>query len=396
MQKSISILTPILLIFSFLFLCVGYAAVSDGLAFSGVVSVDPVVVVDYLHVSVASLINPSSSDRVVNTSGSTDASSPMGTAILYLDFTDSLTKTVNLTVTNSNPTLKYSFYEPRCVSAYNDVTAAFSASVNSGITGGTLNSLGLVVDGTTIVSAQSISNISITVTSTEAVATTVVLQMIFGFEGEADKEEAESQATIKSALDKLSDALNNESTYDRILSEMSQNGWWQGDYVGNVVGSGTSDTQLIEDIFGDTLTKVSFTEGGTTHKCTVMIKRKNVTSVSPYSEDEMVLYMTTVDLDSDTIKNGSSIPVYAIVFVKDTTVADSEKQWIQYGDIYLGNASVNGYNWPHTGKDSFDTESWRSEGTQSFTFIYSGIEKKYTVSDGTTIANAIKAFEGAS
>lgn len=396
MKKPIKVFTAILLLFSFSFLCVGYAAVSDELSFLGTSTVEAVTIIDYLHVSAAEITNPLSSERVVNMSGSTDSSKPMGTAIFKLDFTDSLTKTVNLTVTNSNPTLKYSFHEARCVAAYEGTTATFSATVNSGITGGTLNSTGLIVDGSIITSGQSISNISVSITASEAITTSVILQMVFGFEGEADKVEAENQATIKNALQKFRDALNTPTMYNRILSEMNQNGWWQGDYVGNVVGSGTSDTQLIVDIFEDTLQKVSFTEGGETHTCTVMIKHKNVTSVKPFSEDEMVLYMTTEDLTSSSIKNGSKIPVYAIVFAKNTTVADDANPWIQYSDIYLGTASVNGYNWPHSGKDSFDTESWRSSGAQNFTFISNGVEKKYTVSNGITVENAVKALEGAS
>ncbi len=389
MTKQLKIFVAIVLVFSFSFMYVGYAKVTDSLSIEGSATVEGRVVIDYLYVSAASMVGGSSADKVGTMDGSKDASNPMGWVMLNLDFTSSLTKTVRLTVQNNNPTIKYMFYEPRVVSSYSTGEAEYTVSIKSGITPGQLNQQGLVYGGSTIASGASIENIEVTITSSEAVSASITLQMIFGFEGEEDKTEAESQATVKNALERFRDALNDTTMYNRILSEMSKNGFWQGDYVGNVVGSGDTDTQLVIDIFGDTLNKISFTEGGAEQTCTVMIKQADRTS--KYSGEEMTLFMTTVD--PRTVSNGTYIPVYAVVFVKDPN--KTEEPWMQYSDIYLGEAPVNGYDWPHTGKDSFNTESWRVLGNQTFTVVINGSEKQYTITDNSNIKNAISKYESA-
>ncbi len=405
MQKSIKIFVGIVLTFSLSFMCLGYAALTDELAIEGSASVEAIVVIDYLHVSSARIVGGSSGDYVGQMSGSTDAANPMGWVILNLDFTKSLTKTVNLTITNSNPTLKYAFYQPQCVAAYSGTTATFGAAVNSGITCGTLNSQGLVVGGTTITSGNSISNISVTVTSSEAVTTTVILQMVFGFEGEADKEEAESQATIKNALEKLKEALNTPAMYNELVSEMKDNAILGigGDYVGNVVGAQDSDTDLIKEIFGDTLKSVTFMEGQEGKECTVMIKKKNVTSKfsNPNDAHEFVLYLTT-QTPSD-YSRGTEISVYAVTFA----YSSDSQQWIQHGDIYLGTAETNAYSGT-IGSTSFNTETWIVKTTQNFTGkLIDGREYHYSVQykapsgsifnrdPGFEIEDCISAYENA-
>ena len=118
MTKQIKIISAVVLLFSFAFMSVGYAQLTDTLTFEGEATVEGHVVFDYLYVSDASIVGAAANDRVGTLDGSKDAANPMGWAMLNLDFTTSLTKTVKLTVQNNNPTVKYMFHEPRVVSTY--------------------------------------------------------------------------------------------------------------------------------------------------------------------------------------------------------------------------------------------------------------------------------------
>ncbi len=374
MTKPINIFIAAILLFSFSFMCIGYAELTDNIAFEGSATVEGRIVYDYLYVSEASILNSTTADGVGTTDGSKDPANPMGWAMLNLDFTTSLTKTVRLTVQNNNPTIKYMFHEPRVVSTYATTDAEFTVEIKSGITPGQLNQAGLVYGGSTVDSGAAISNIEVTITSSAAVSAAVTLQMIFGFEGEEDKQEAESQATIKNALIKFQEALNNPTMYKRIVDQMGVVSW-QNNYVGNVVGSNADDSALIKEIFEDTLNKVSFTEGEEGQECTVMIKKKNVTGSyrNPNDTHEMVLYLTTHD-PSD-YSSGTEIAVFAVCFAYNSTTA----QWFQHGDIYLGIASTNNYAGT-SGSTSFNTESWVINKEQTFTGVVNGNQNySYTI-----------------
>ena len=374
MTKPINIFVAAILAFSFSFMCIGYAELTDTLAFEGSATVEGRVVYDYLYVSEASILNPTSADGVGTTDGSKDPANPMGWAMLNLDFTRSLTKTVRLTVQNNNPTIQYMFHEPRVVSTYGNTDAELTVEIKSGITTGQLNQAGLVYGGSTIASGAAISNIEVTITSSAAVSTAVTLQMVFGFEGEEDKQEAESQATIKNALIKFQEALNNSAMYNRIVKQMADVSW-QSNYVGNVVGSDADDSALIKDIFDDTLKKVSFTDGEEGQECTVMIKKKNVTGSyrNPNDTHEMVLYLTTHNPSN--YSSGTKIAVFAVCFAYNSTT----KQWFQHGDIYSGVESTNNYAGT-SGSTSFNTESWVLDKEQTFTGVINGNQNySYTV-----------------
>ena len=397
MTKQIKIFVTVILLFSFSFMLVGYAQLTDTLTFEGTATVEGRIVYDYLYVSEASIVGATNKDSVGTMDGSKDAANPMGWAMLNLDFTTSLTKTVRLTVQNNNPTIQYMFHEPRVVSTYAGSNAEFTVEIKNGITPGNLNQEGLVYGGSTIAPGAAISNIELTITSGTAINAALTLQMVFGFEGEEDKQEAESQATIKNALTKFQEALNDATMYKRITDQMGEVSW-QNNYVGNVVGSNAADSALIKDIFGDTLNKVSFTDGEEGQECTVMIKKKNVTGSYRNSKDthEMVLYLTTHD-PSD-YSSGTEIAVFAICFAYNSTT----KQWFQHGDIYSGIASTNNYAGT-SGSTSFNTESWVINKEQTFTGVVNGNQSySYTVEPSRSwfglnfgIEECVSAFEKA-
>ena len=173
-----------------------------------------------------------------------------------------------------------------------------------------------------------------------------------------------TQAVSKDVTDVFADILNNklesdvtytynnrnytvskDATYTALREKME----WSlsGNYVGNLDGADGDDKALVNALFGDTL---KFSVGDTEVPVTVMAKEKNVYGSS---EKEMVLYITADDLTA----SSTYVPVYAVVFTKDTS-----GQWVQIGEIFAGEARTNDYSgW--AGSGSFNTERWRSTQT---------------------------------
>lgn len=398
MSKGVKVLVAAFLSFSIFFIGIGFAAVSDTLNISGSVTVlKPPKSYDYLYVSRADITTPKTGESVGVHDGSTNLSQPLGWATFTLDFTGAkenapVTRSVNVDVTNASGSA-YLFKELQCLVVGNDSYSP-TASVTSGnLNTGTVNSEGEVVDdgqATKIEPYQSINNIALNVTSTVSAKLTLTLNFVFGFAGEADKEEAENKATVKNAVAKLEEALNNSTMFNNITKEMGKNGalgWLgMGNYVGNVVGSQESDTELIEEIFDDTLNSVTFEDNGASNKCTVMIKYENITS--SYSGSEMTLYLTTTELSETS--HGDDVTVYAVVIAKNSSTGI----WAQYGDIYKGWASTNDYRGYGSNSNSFDTGSWRSRGEQTFITIENDLSNKtYTIGNDVTIATAISRYE---
>ena len=196
---------------------------------------------------------------------------------------------------------------------------------------------------------------------------------------------------------KFQEGLNDAKMYKRITDRMGVVSW-RNNYVGNVVGSNAADSALMKDIFGDTLNKVSFTDGNEGEECTVMIKKKNVTSSYRNSKDthEMVLYLTTHN-PSD-YSYGTEIAVYAVCFACNSTT----KLWFQHGDIYSGIAETNNYSGT-SGSTSFNTESWVINKEQTFTGVINGNQNySYTIKPSSSwfglnfgIEDCVSAFEKA-
>jgi hypothetical protein len=135
-----------------------------------------------------------------------------------------------------------------------------------------------------------------------------------------------------------------------------------GKYIGNLVGADGDDKALLTALFEGALT---FKVGNEEVPITVMVKEKNVYLSDP---KEMVLYITADKLNV----SGDYVPVYAIVFTQGST-----GEWEQIGDIFKGEAPVNGYSglgslWGGTG--SFNTERWRSTEVYKGAAMTSSIE----------------------
>ncbi len=434
-MKLTKILVSAVVLLCFSFTCIGYASLTDELTVSGAVSyTPPPKTIDYLYVSGATILDEGSNDKVQSMDGSTDYTNQKGWVSLTLDFTTSDTRTVEIELTNLS-IANLAFYQLECMGA--------TATVDSAdLVAGEFNSETNLVEVQEEYIAENEANqqtnkciivgnggmhsgITVTVKSDSAAVLNVMISFLHAPFTKAAQDDIIGNATLNSAIAMLlaslnmdevrtdyTDAKHNGKTpFDAIVDEMSENtyGWGQGgDYVGNVIGAGlgSTDSNLIKDIFGDTLDSIALGEEKE-KPCTVMLKHEDIThanteefertwygtyrAVNPI--DEMTLYMSTTDpskYDDGTARpNGSSIPVWAVVLYQDRETGT----WAQYGDIYKGTATTNAYT-AGGGNNSFDTGTWRADGVQTFAVIMEDDTRPtYTVSDNSNIKSAIRAYE---
>lgn len=420
-MKLTKILVTAVVLLCFSFTCIGYAALTDELTITGAVTVEaPPKVIDYLHVSGATIQSATSNDSVGEMDGSSDLTNQFGWVVLNLDFTSATEKTVALELTNLS-SARLAYYKTEY--SVTDGTDSIDSISVSGLTvdedgdGDHLNGgynptekLVGVLDETklentneyVIQQGATYTGASVTLTSSAARVVQLTVKVYYGAPTNADRTNLENDATLNAAIGRLVTSLNDptedsngDTLFDRMEDVMGENGvlgWLlhNGDYVGNVVGAGgeSDDNALIDEIFGETLNAVVFGDDKP-QECTVMLKKENVDGVSG---NEIVLYMTTVDTskydDGTTRPNGSEIPVYAVVMK-----LNSENKWEQYGQVYKGTATTNAYT-GGSGNTSFHTGTWRADGDQTFVTVESdGSRKTYTVADNATISTCMTRYK---
>lgn len=179
----------------------------------------------------------------------------------------------------------------------------------------------------------------------------------------------------RTAVDRFRDILNNvafSNSYDTLDSAMSSHSNASTvTYIGNVSGSSSSDTQVVERLFGQEFMAMDLDGDGKTERITMMIKRENLdgnnltgasyTYRSLFSEKtvhgvEMTLYITAEDVSA------RSVTVYAATF----TIPEGGSQWVEIVPLTKGTASTNNYSSGIIGsKNSFNTDTWESDGGKS-------------------------------
>lgn len=188
----------------------------------------------------------------------------------------------------------------------------------------------------------------------------------------------------QTAVDRFLDILNNKidtngdgtgDSYDYLENAMNnRSGWNQSSavtYIGNVYGSSSSDSQKVEDLFGEEFMSMDLDGDGTPEPITMMIKRENLdgdnTTGDSYTYEnwrgqattvngvEMTIYITSVDLSN--VSSGAGVVVYAASFTK-LPGADT---WTELVPLTKGTASANNYN-GYGDANSFNTDTWVSDG----------------------------------
>ncbi len=425
---NVFIVSALLLLISFL--SVGYASLTDTLTVGADVNatwIEP----NILYTSAASVT--SGSADINYRLGSEDVANPAAHLTAELDFSSSETVQITLAIKNNfsvgQVTADFVFKglyvevdsEDGLVSydkcseltiAYEGITAEIKESGNN-------------VDGTSIASGATLDGIKLTVTRKNGAPNNIYAMFSFKFGYESP--DVVNKITADVALNQFGNSLNSDKKYiykdkngndaegtavDYVLNEMEKNTqttWgqtWGGDYVGNVTGGTSSDTTLIQALFGDTLDKIIL-EGDNPTKCTVIIKKKQVDGDTTTGEDgnELVVILTPNDIvggEYTTEDNWNKVTAYAAVFTKA-----AGGDWVQIGETYTGIAHANNYETAHNGTpNSIDTESWvatlpyyktaaeAETYTESLTFSRSGngwTGYQYN-SNGDSIEEVIEAY----
>lgn len=174
---------------------------------------------------------------------------------------------------------------------------------------------------------------------------------------------------VDGALEAFKKILNTPEDSARLDGIMDQSSS-TGAYVGNVVGSSSNDTKILDELFDGNL-HLMLTDPDTGElvktNLTCMIKEEDLDNDG---KAEMTIYMTPDDLSDagiwSTIKN-----VYIGVFTQ-VTDTDGTTKWEQLGELYHGTSQCNDYdsNIFNGFDQSINTDRWRS--SQAYHGVKSG------------------------
>lgn len=203
--------------------------------------------------------------------------------------------------------------------------------------------------------------------------TTLNSSLNFVFKPYNDIDPERFTSPIDGALDAFAKILNTPEDRAKLDSVLQNNSSNSGNYVGNVVGSGETDSKVLNELFAGNLNLMLQDANGNLVKTnlTCMIKQQDLTGDGIV---EMTIYMTPDDLKDvgwyGTIKN-----VYAAVFTQ-VVQADGTPKWVQLGDLYHGTAQGNDYTYStlFTYDYSLNTDTWKSSE------VYHGVRKNSSIS----------------
>ncbi len=179
------------------------------------------------------------------------------------------------------------------------------------------------------------------------------------------------------AVDRFRDILNNkvfENSYQTLEDAMNNrsgiNKASAVTYIGNVSGSSSADSQVIEELFGAEFMSMDLDGDGQAEPITIMIKRENIDNDTTTGDSytyrttwgrettvdgaDMTLYITSENLDN--VSSGRSVVVYAASFTK---LAGAD-EWTELITLTKGAANANNYS-GYGSANSFNTDTWKSD-----------------------------------
>lgn len=330
MTRATKISLAIILLLSLCVMAIGYAQVTNTFSISGEATGEPQ---KNVFISFAGITNTASQDKI-NSYTSTILSSKV-------DLSDDGTSTINLTFYNNSP---YVYKFNRVIEVSLD---------NSSIT----YSLNNLVKGQEI-QPQGTINASITFKYKSGTPSNKVLNSTLNFEF-VPGDEYVDEFIATGGIDRFEQILNTSIDFDSLIKQMDSYSGNRNDssYIGNVVGSSSSDSALLNSLFTvDGVNYLKLNIGGSDVPVTAMVKREDVdgNSQNGVNGAEMTLYLTSED-PSDLPFWGGSLRVFAAVYTKDT----ANGEWYMVGQMYDGEATANNYEggW---GRNSFNTDTWKS------------------------------------
>ncbi len=191
----------------------------------------------------------------------------------------------------------------------------------------------------------------------------------------------------QTAVDRFRDILNNkvyDGSYSDLITGMdNRSGWNKASaitYIGNVAGSSSGDSRLIETLFGDEFMSMDLDGDGKAEPITMMIKRENLDndlltgdkysytswgSTQTVSGVEMTLYITSQDLNN--VSSGREVVVYAASFTR----LPGATQWTDLVPLTKGTADANNYS-GYGSANSFNTDTWVSNSGKTIKQLAQG------------------------
>ena len=382
--------------FMFLFITVGYAQIADIMTITGTGEYAPALDKVIFTYAEPYILNGGTSESV-NCYYPTN----IGSTIKYDGTSEVMDITYKVTAKNYSDSVKYAYIGIACdeqMDNDNSLYASGDLAVDAHIHQGTTETE--LTPGAAIEPGQEITlyisyDISKDKIPDDGIVTTM-LNFKFGYHTDSAGE-----AATQEIFRQFTDILNDPAKIAQIDSQLDKsetlgdsNRFLENrDYIGNVASSliggfMTGEEQdLIEGLFGDTLKINTVNANGATetHNVQVIIQRKDIYGSS---EEELILYMTTVDIYSMSISQSNRYidNIYATAFVNDANVG-----WIQVGDMYTGRAIAGRINTAGGSPsyilraDSFNPDTWISmEDTYTVTNEYS-----YTLEAGKNISAVI-------
>lgn len=397
MKLRTHVLVWVALFFMSVFMCIGYAAVSNPMVISGAINAAPPEGIYLISSSLQGVSNAASS-AAAHTPYTTafDSTVNIQSASSGWWQTTYGTVTYKFTVLN-NTAYRFAYSGLDYISSLAGYNG--NAYIGNGLAITVTDEYGGSFTGDVIAPDQQVVfYATYTVNRSDLANTDLKTLVNFKFGVNVD---SVGDAAIDTALSRFGEILNDtseggayETLVDKIDDKYDGTGW-KATYIGNVVGAHNADTETINELFQG---RLSLTIDGIATNVTVLIKRENLDNNLQTGDDytatygsqstsgygcEMTLYMTT-----DPLESGSPV-IYAAVFTCDRNDDGTLGPWYMLGDKYAGSASIVGYEGSYIG-GSFDTGTWRS--TSQTTYVAS-TDYSYTVPAGQAINTIILASD---
>lgn len=223
--------------------------------------------------------------------------------------------------------------------------------------------------------AKTFKTINVTLAYDSADLSNRELSLVLHFNFVVDKESI-GGIVAQTAVDRFRDILNNkvyDGSYSDLITGMdNRSGFNKASaitYIGNVSGSTSNDSKLIETLFGEEFMSMDLDGDGKTEPITMMIKRENLDGNNSTGADytysswgreytvngvEMTIYITSQSLDN--VSNGQTVVVYAASFTK----LPGAQEWTDLISLTKGTAKANNYG-GYGSANSFNTDTWESD-----------------------------------
>lgn len=338
-MKAMKFVIAILLSFSYCFVCIGYANLSDTLT---VLSDANITVQKNVYITEANVDNVSG--VTVNSYLATTLNSTV-----TLGASGDSTVTFDIHLYNNSPYVYVFDGTNYMEEAYDNANIVFS--------------LAGLAPGQSIASYKYLT-FSITFSyKNSTAAPSRVLNSALNFKFVLDSEYI-PEAAVDGAVEKFEEILNTQDEFDTLISHMNteaENNNRNETYVGNVVGAGDGDTKFLNELFSDENgdSKLTLEIKGEKTNVTAMIKRENLdgnAATGDESGNEMTIYLTADDLSGRNWWSPGDVAVYAVVYTKN-----ADGKWVQLSEMLEGKATANNYagNW-FGAVNSFNTDTWES------------------------------------